>query len=193
MSRPKRVIIDVDGCKANFIAGALPIIREITGRDHDHDDVDQFMIEKALGLTDAERDLLYARVSEEGWCYGLPMYEGAREGVTRIRAVADQVWAVTQRFKSRTWVYERDLWLMEKLAFAYDDILHVPSVAKHAIDADVMVEDKTSTLVQWQAAHPDGHGILVRRRYNENDGWTGIVVDTWHECADRVEELMSRR
>jgi hypothetical protein len=193
MKRPKRVILDVDGCKANFIAGALPIVREITGRDHHHDDVNQFMIEKALGLSDDERDRLYARVAEEGWCLGLPVYDGAREGVGRIRVAADQTWAVTQRFKSRTWVFERDQWLMEHLGFAYDEILHVPSIAKHAIDADILVEDKTSTLFQWKEAHPNGHGILVRRRYNENDGWPGIVVDSWDECATRVEELLASR
>ncbi len=42
--RPE-ILLDIDGVVANFIAGCLPHIYEMTGRSYEHDHVDQCMFE----------------------------------------------------------------------------------------------------------------------------------------------------
>ena len=182
----KRVLLDVDGVFANFIKGCLPHVHYLTGRRHDHDDVDQFMIEKALDLDSDETAWLYEQVATEGWCRRLAAYEGAKEGIEQLRQFA-QVWAVTQPFRSKTWSYERDTWLMEGFGFVEDDILHVRSKAKHAIDGDILIEDKVSTLLEWQEHHPEGYGIMFERAYNKNSEWTGARVKHWNEVPAIVQ------
>lgn len=182
----KRILLDVDGVFANFIAGCLPHVHWITGRRHDHDDVDQFMIEKALDLDTDETRFLYEQVATEGWCRRLPAYQGAKEAIIALREFSE-VWAVTQPYPSRTWAHERDTWLVEGFGFDINDVLHVRSKAKHAIDGDVLIEDKPSTLIEWQEWHPDGYGILFERAYNKSCEWTGARVRDWNELLSVVQ------
>lgn len=186
----KRVLLDVDGVFANFILGALPYVHMITGRKFEHDDVNQFMIERALDLDTQETTELYRHVASEGWCQRLPAYEGAREAIVDWRSLAE-VWAVTQPYPSRHWAYERDTWLTEGFGFSIDDVLHVRSKAKHAIDGDVFVEDKTATLIEWQEHHPAGVGVLFERAYNRNDAWTGPRVRDWSELRALVHAKLA--
>lgn len=182
----KRVLMDADGVFVNFIAGCLPHVHWITGRRHEHDDVNQFMIEKALDLDTDETRYLYEQVATEGWCRRLPAYQGAKEAIAAVREFAE-VWAVTQPYPSKTWSYERDTWLVEDFGFDINDVLHVRSSRKHAIDGDVLLEDKVSTLLEWQEEHPNGYGILFERPYNKNSEWAGARVRDWAEVPSVVQ------
>lgn len=176
MSRPV-VLLDVDGVSASFIAGALSVIKEITGRDHAHDDVHLPFIEKALGLSDGEARAMYAAVERQGWCRSLPVYEGAREGVAELSTFAD-VHPVTSHFlTSPYWAYERDEWIVENLGLPKESIVHTHS--KHIIDGDIFVDDMTKHVIRWSARHPRGTAVLFRRRYNAGDEWQGVRVDDW--------------
>lgn len=159
------VLLDIDGVAANFIAGCLPIVKEITGREHAHDDVNQWLVEKALGLDEHETKELYDRIVQPGWVRALPAYEGVKEGIARIREFAE-VHPVTAHFWSCShWVYEREAWILEHLGIPAADVIHTH--AKHRVTGDVLVEDKPTTIVKWLEHHPKGIGVLMRRPYNE--------------------------
>jgi 5'(3')-deoxyribonucleotidase len=188
----RRVLLDIDGLFANFIAGALPHVKLVTGRDHHHDEVDQWLIEKALKLDNEQTTQLYKAVASPSWCRQLPAYEGAREGLEEIRRHAD-VWAVTQPYPSPTWAYERDQWLVEDFGFDINDVQHVRSKAKHAVDGDIFGEDKTSTLVEWQEWHPEGVGVLFERRYNKDEGWHGLRASDWPTYTSLIVSTLLER
>jgi 5'(3')-deoxyribonucleotidase len=159
------VLLDIDGVAANFIEGSLPVVHEITGRLHVHDDVNQWEISDALNMTPDEKVAYYARVAAAGWCRSLPAYEGAREGVARIREFADVHPLTAHFFTAPTWVHEREAWILEHLDIPARDIIHTHS--KHRVAGDVLVEDKPATIVKWLEHHPQGVGVLMRRPYNE--------------------------
>ncbi len=163
------ILLDIDGVAANFIAGCLPYIKDITGRDHSHDDVDQFMIEKALGLDDEQTKRLYERVASEGWCRNLPPYQEALEGVKELRSFADVIPVTAHFFTSKHWVAERDEWIVEHLGIAKTDVVHTHR--KYQIDGDMLVDDKTSHLIAWKKRHHRGVAVRLHRRYNANDNW----------------------
>lgn len=187
MNRPC-VLLDIDGVAASFIDGALPFASTLTGRPHHHDDIDQMMMEKALGLTDDQTEAFYRHVSAEGWCRSIPVYPGAQEGIARLREFAD-VHPVTFQFPSYYWVREREAWLKEHFDIDPNDVIHTN--AKHRISGDVFVEDKTANLVKWKK-YQRGHGVLFRRRYNQNDSWDGGVVSDWPSLVSHIEAVLSR-
>ena len=189
------VLLDIDGVAANFIEGCLPIIKEITGRDHAHDDVNQWLVEKALGLTDDETKTLYDRIVQPGWVRALPVYEGAKEGVARLREFAE-VHPVTAHFYTCPhWVHEREAWILEHFGIPATDIVHTH--AKHLVAGDVLVEDKTATLVKWMQRQHHGNAVRMRRKYNEGEDWKrpgaefggdwGVTVNDWPHLVRFLE------
>lgn len=183
------ILLDIDGVVANFIAGCLPHIKDITGREHHHDEVDQFMIEQALGLDDEQTKQLYERVGLEGWCRSLPPYEGAREGVAALRTFADVVPVTAPFWTSKHWVRERYEWILEHLEIPEIDVIQAH--AKFRIDGDVFIDDRTSHLVKWEKRHPRGCPVLFTRRYNQNDGWHGSAFSEWPALVGYLKDVLS--
>lgn len=180
----KDLLLDLDGVARNFIAGTLPIVKDITGRDHRHDDVDQWRIEHALKLSAEEAAEMYERVAQEGWCRSLPPYEGSKEAIAQLSEIVN-VYPVTAPFSSRHWVPECEEWLVHHYGIHHHDVVHTN--AKHIVYGHYFVEDKTSTLVKWRA-HWQRLGmpctpILFSRRYNASDGWDGVSVASWQELV----------
>lgn len=185
LSELPSVLLDIDGVAANFIAGCLPVIKNLTGRDHHHDEVDNFFIEKALGLDDAQTGSLYEHVASPGWCRALPPYEGAREAVEAIRKFATIHAVTAQFFSGKQWTYDREEWIVEHLGIPKTDVIHTH--AKWKIDGDVLVDDKVSHLVAWQKKHPLGRAVLFKRRYNQDGSWKGPVVEDWPHLVGSLE------
>lgn len=179
--------LDIDGCAANFIAHSLVDINEITGREHQHDDVDHFMIEQALKLTPYETERFYACVKNEGWCRSIPPYADAPEIIQELREYV-AVHPVTAPFESKHWVHERLAWILEHLQIPKHDV--VQTDAKYLVLCDYFVDDRTSTLIKhrdyWRRRGHEPVHILFSRKYNENDEWDGVRVASWPELKGFV-------
>lgn len=188
MKEQPEVLLDIDGVAGNFIKGCLPIASRIVGRPVHHDDIDQFMIERSLGMDAEQTAELYKHVMEEGWCRSLPAYEGAKEAVAELRTFVTVVPVTAHFFSSKHWVYERDEWIVEHLGIPKTDIIHTHR--KFQIDGDALVDDKVSHLSAWKRRHPQGHAVLFKRRYNEREGWVGgETIDGWSNLVDYFERL----
>lgn len=183
------VLLDIDGVSANFSAVALTAIYEETGLHYTEDEIVDWDIMKSLGIEDDVAKRIYKNMEVKGLCAGIPVYEGARICIERIRDIAD-VWAVTHPFGGEHWMHERDAWCVKHLGFHKDDVQHIRSKAKHRMSADVLVEDKVSTLMQWREFNPNGTGILFQRRYNMNDGWDGFAADNWAGIVTLIEDVL---
>jgi len=180
------VLLDIDGVAANFIEGCRPAAESIIGRTVHHDEIDQFMIERALGMDEAQTAELYKHVMTEGWCRSLPAYEGAKEAVNYIRQFADVIPVTAHFFDSKHWVHERDLWIVEHLGIPMTDIVHTHR--KFQIDGDILIDDKISHIRSWIGRRPTKRAVLFQRKYNQNEvlertsnitminGWATLVV-----------------
>lgn len=184
-----RVLFDIDGVFADFITPCLETASRHTGETYAYDDVNDWDIMKSLNIAPDIAENIYKAMQVPGLCLSIPAYEGALEGVTRVREFAD-VWAVTSPFGGEHWMHERDQWLVQKMGFHKDDVLHVRSKRKHGVFGDVLVEDKTETLVTWQAAWPASRGILFRRGYNDRDAWGGMSSHTWPGIVRAIESVL---
>lgn len=173
-----RILLDVDGILADFVTPVVKRVNEYLSTSYVHDDVKEWDIAKGLGIPEDRQAHFYKQMQYPGFCASLEAYPGAAYGVDRLRSVAE-VWAVTAPFGGLYWMPERDQWLQDKFGFKKNQILHVRGEAKHAIAADFLVEDKTSTLIDWKEHNPLGHGVLFQRPWNINDGWVGKAAPDW--------------
>lgn len=193
MDKPD-LLLDLDGVARNFIAGVLPLVKDITGRDHHHDDVDKWRVEHALKLSPAETKEMYSRINQEGWCRSLIPYEGAKEGIARLSEVVT-IYPVTFQFPSLWWVRECEEWLVTHFGIDPNDVVHTN--AKHIAFGDYFVEDKTETLVKWRAHWRkrglEGKPIKFVRQYNKDDTWDGLVVRNWRELVNMVVDDVAAR
>ena len=179
----RRVLLDVDGVIADFVDGYLSLVTIATGKRFGHEDVTEFDIGKALGLSDEEKRSVNALVMT-GFCSGLRPLGDAVRGVAKLREVAD-VYVVTSPWNScPTWTFEREQWLKRYVCIPHSRVLH--GSAKHLVRADFLVDDKTDTLRAWGEAHPEGTAVLWDSPWNTRDGWVGAHTSDWGELRDLV-------
>jgi len=184
------ILMDVDGVKADFITGSLPFINRLTGTNYAHEDVTRWEMGEALNLTPDQSKELKRYWASPGFCRNLPAYEGAIEGVAKLREYG-VVLAITAALDSDTWMREREQWLVENFRFDRNDVMHVDKRWKHLVRGRILVEDRTDTLCDWQKQNPFGTGILMGQPYNHIDVasgvWRGAVAHSWDQLVSFVK------
>lgn len=182
-----RIGLDVDGFLANFTAGALRVIEEVTGRRYEEVDVTEFDIAKALRLS-AQESAAYAEVisSRRGFCAGLVPYPKARQGVRRLRELGD-VFCVTAPWPNNPWwKAERDSWLA--LHFGIDVVHHVDD--KTAYEADILVDDRSKHVGAWLAAWPGRTAVFWQTLHNTSESvpWGAHATSSWEALYDLARQ-----
>lgn len=170
----KRILLDVDGVSANFIDATLDTLVDLGGPRMHHDDIRSWEI---FGSIPREwEDRVVAEWHRPGWCARIPLYEGALEGVLRLREVAEVVFVTTAMSGAPHWMWERDCWLRQHLNAGGRDIVFAS--AKHVVDGDVFVDDKASNVIEWHQAHPTSTAVLWDQPYNRGERTPNGVVRT---------------
>lgn len=185
------ILLDVDGIFADFVTPCLDAVFAHTGKRFHHDDVTDWDIMKSLGINEETGKAIYKSMQVKDLCFNIPAYDGAREGVDRLRTWAEVI-AVTSPFGGEHWMHERDRWMVEKMGFHKDDVMHVRSARKYRVWGDAFVEDKTETLLKYREHHPDTLNVLFLRNYNKNDGWDGYTADGWPRLVEVLEDQLRR-
>jgi hypothetical protein len=170
--RKLKLALDVDGVLANFTAGALVIVEEVTGKRFEPAAVTMFDFTKALGLTSDESIAVKKAIgSRRGFAMSLPPYPEARQGVRRMRELGE-VYCVTSPWDSNPWWRaERESWLA--LHFGIDGVHHASDktsyMREHRLEADVFVDDKSSHVRDWAAAWPGRAAVFWRTPHNTSE------------------------
>lgn len=180
--------LDVDGFLANFVAGVLVVVEEVTGKRFSPADITVFDFTKALGLTRAEAVAVKKAIgARRGFAAALQPYPKARQGVRRLRELGD-IFCVTHPWESNPWWRdERDSWLA--LHFGIDRVHHTED--KTGYEADVFVDDKASQVAAWLAAWPGRTAVLWQTLHNTTEivpagALAASSFDTLYEIAREV-------
>lgn len=181
---PPRVLIDVDGVLADFLAPSLPILAGLTGRAWT---VDDFKTWDLFDTVPREYEqAFFAAVNQPGWCRSIPVFPLAQEGVRVLREMAE-VYIVTSPMNHvPTWTHEREGWLKEHFHIPHKKVVHTS--AKYLCVGDVLVDDRPANIESWEEEHQDGLGLLWDQPYNR-DYQARSRVSTWTEVIDVVRRL----
>lgn len=206
MSRPN-ILIDIDGCFADFIDSALEVMAAVTGRRqtsygkrYTQEEVDNHRMEVAFGLSPAETAAWDKCLRQPGFCSKIKPYPDARRIALELAQIGT-LHALTQSFESPTWDQERRLWCELHLDIPSTHVMPVSSACKPLVAGDYLVEDKLSTVLAWEKMNPTGTPLLLRRRYNETEpGFQAFydynprnVCDSLDCIVARIRELESQR
>jgi 5'(3')-deoxyribonucleotidase len=173
------VLVDVDGPLAAFDQAALDTIFAITGRRYALDDIRTWEVFESVEQDNPEvKKQVYDRMKGRGGCLGIPVADGAKEGLAKLQELCEVVIVTSPFWGSETWVYEREKWLVENLGIKAHDIIHARK--KFHVAGDVLVDDKPDHIQKWSARFPRGRGILWGTYGNR--GVVGLSrVTSWDE------------
>ena len=181
------IALDVDGVLANFTAGVLVLVEEVTGKRYEPADVTVFDFAKALGLSADDRERIMKVISNRrGFAASLPPYPDARQGVRRLRELGD-VFCVTHPWESNPWWRaERDSWLA--LHFGIEVVHHAD--VKTGYEADVFVDDKSSHVRDWLGAWPGRTAVFWRTPHNTSESvpWGAHSTGSWAALYELARE-----
>lgn len=154
-----RVLLDVDGVLADFHRHAIETIPEVAAYGYTSESFPTWNVRGIL--TPEEGDHAERVFAQSGWCATIPTYHGAREGLDRIRQVAE-VFFVTAPYPSDSWMPERAAWLEREMGS--DDRHWVFTHAKHLCVGDVFVDDKVENVLNWHRFHPQALSVVWNSR-----------------------------
>jgi len=186
-----RILLDCDGILSDFHTPCLEILSELTGKDHNIDDIDEWDIFTSLGIDKDTKDATYERMNKPGWCYSLKAYPGAIDGVNALRSIGD-VYIVTSPMRGDTWHREREIWLYNHFGISTKNIVHTSS--KHVIHGDALIDDREDNLVAWRKERVNQYGVAVKwiTYPKQPNGYVGYYFQDWPNMIeflrDRFEE-----
>jgi 5'(3')-deoxyribonucleotidase len=171
------ILCDVDGVLADLVT---PLCAEISRYDATIRPEDIKHFDFKLSMSPSQCEIAKALMSQAGFCYGLPAYEGALAFLDQLDALGSTLF-VTAPYPSPTWVAERQAWLVAR-GCVPQRVLSVSSEFKPYVRGDVLIEDRPGTLAAWLDANPEGHGILMNRP------WNTLAADeyVWHPRTCRA-------
>lgn len=129
-------------------------------------------------------------MAQPGFCWSLSPIPGAQEAIREIRDHAEIV-VVTSPHHSPTWAYERVRWLGHHFEIPMSTIVLTP--AKHVVKGDFLLDDNPHNIEAWQAAHPDGEGLLWATPNTDRlSQYDRFRIQTWDQVIDRVKRFMPK-
>ena len=196
-----RVGIDLDGTVADYMAGAIPLLKEYYGREPDLTK-SVYSLEEVFGYTketrpEGMRELLY---EELHLFRHLPKLEDDVEMLTvRLKQDGIKVYFITARSGSHT-IREDTLFWLDTNGFQYDDVFHVEDKDDFCKQAriKVMYEDEVNQILCLQKARIDtvirnqSWNVDLPRDYNHLERKRGrqTRVDNWQEAYDAIKEYL---
>lgn len=189
--RKLKFALDADGVLANFTAGALVVVAEVTGKKFQLADVTVFDFTKALGLTAAEATAVKKAIAaKHGFAMSLPPYPEARQGVRRLRELGDVLCVTSPWDANPWWRAERDSWLA--LHFGIDVVHHADD--KTGYEADVFVDDKAAHVRDWLSAWPGRTAVFWRTPHNTSEAVPAgaHATSSWDALYEIAREVAFR-
>lgn len=159
----RRILCDVDGVWADFLATSFDIIHQLSGHRYLPADLHDWDLFETVPRT--FEGGFYDAWKKPGTCLSIPVIPGSHEGVKGLQARGDLFVVTSPMNEVPTWTHERDTWLERHFGIPHKHIVHTS--AKFLVTGDVLIEDKPSNLQAWLEHHPTGFGILWTHPYNE--------------------------
>ena len=189
-------LVDVDGVLADFVTGYLRELTYYTGETYDPATILTWEVTDSLKHVNRRAlDDAYARLKSSGGCKCLPVYEGAQEGIRRLKEVANVIIVTSPFTGAPTWTHEREEWL--KTHFNIDNHHVIHAKEKHRIHGDALIDDKAGHVEAWEG-HWGRYGqpgqkylglLWSTRRASDSERMRNTIVRNWDEVLEKVKQL----
>jgi 5'(3')-deoxyribonucleotidase len=175
-----RIYLDMDGVLVDLMAGWMPYLNEVSGKDVKIEDVNMWGIESVYDIP-----FVVARkpLDEPGFWEGLPPYHGAVNFVETLEEMGHDVYIASTPFPSWVCMWGKRMWVEEHLTFLPPTRLCLIH-DKHLLRGDMLVDDKPENLVAFQ-----GLRVLFNQPWNQNLS-TGII-EAWFTRVSTYSDILA--
>lgn len=180
----KTLLLDADGVIVDFVKGYLNTVEAVTGKRFTVDQITQFDIGKALGLSPEEISKVYAAI-KPGFCESLDPLPGAVEAVQRLMCCTDLYIVTSPLSALNTWASEREKWLKKHLGLSNKRVLS--GSAKHLVRGDFFVDDRAENVVEWDE-HNAGVAVMWKSPWNAKHPWHGLRFNDWSKLDTIIQQ-----
>jgi 5'(3')-deoxyribonucleotidase len=175
-----RIYLDMDGVLVDLLAGWLPYLNEITGKNLEQEDVNMWGLEDVYGIPFSK---IRKPLHRPGFWEDLPPYTGAAFFVETLEEMGHDVYIATTPFPSDNCAWGKKMWVEKHLPFlAPTRIVLIHD--KHLLRGDMLVDDKPENLVAFQ-----GHRVLFNQPWNQSLK-TGII-EQWFTRVSTYSDILA--
>jgi len=181
-----RVLLDCDGVLGHFTAGALAWVKARHGRALTDESITDFNIMRSWGL-DSEWPAFTQWMSDTRFCREMPVYDGAREFVDKLRGRAE-VLIVTSPFVGvEHWEADRRDWLARHFRFDKSEVISCER--KDIVAGDWLVDDRTENCRRFElstvlSGADSPRAICFDRPWNQD--FLGIRAHSYDEVLSLI-------
>lgn len=198
----KRIGIDLDNTVADYMKGAIPLLKEYYNLEPDYS-VEAYSIEEVFGLTKETRPPnLRQHLYEDLHLFKLlPKTERDTEELTEALAMDPwcRIYFITARTPSPIIVEDTLFWLL-KNGFRFDDVFFTDKKSDlcQLMGIDVMIEDEVGQLLNLRRAgidcvvpdKPWNRHLPNDPHHREQEQGRVARVSNWREALTAIEEYL---
>lgn len=183
--------LDCDGVLADFVSLWLEHYNAYPPTDQwprmEAEDIHTWDLDEYMRGEPVRQETIWKDICAEGIHRRLKPYPGAVEAVASIKAIPHvELNVVTAPMRhSKTWVYERGLWLEEHFGIDHHQIHQISNKAR--FHGHILVDDRVKNVEDFEAEHPHRFGVVWAHPYNE--GFTGLRVSSWGHLLRLLRSL----
>lgn len=162
-----KILVDMDGIITDTLPAWLKRIHELTGVLASPKEIQKWNLNENPPLDKLNPKIIFNILNEEKFNINLPQMADASYFLERLQQAGHDITIVTARHGT-TCISETIQWLeimmpwlnvAKKTWFCYE---------KHRIIADVLIDDKAETLIEYGKAHPNAHLITIDYPFNQH-------------------------
>lgn len=161
------------------MAGWLPYLNKISGRDLAEKDVHMWGLEHVYNLPFSK---VRKPLHKPGFWEMLPPYPGAVEFVKKLTEVGYDVYIATAPFPSENCMWEKKKWV-DRVLYWLPPTRTIFIHDKHILEGDMLIDDKPENLVSFT-----GTRVLFDRPWNRNLR-TGIL-EKWFIRVTQYSDIL---
>lgn len=175
-----RLFIDMDGVLVDLMAGWMPYLNEVTGKDIKVEDINVWGVEDvwSIPFSKARKPLHGPSFWED-----LSPYPGAVDFVETLDAMGHTVYIASSPFPSDNCAWGKKMWLEDHMPFLpYNRLVLIHD--KQLLRGDMLIDDKPENLVAFK-----GHRVLFNQPWNAN--LTTGILEQWFTRVSTYSDILA--
>jgi len=169
-----KILVDIDGVVCDLVGEVLDRLNKKIGTKFKHDHITEwnFFHENSQVFTEDELKVVKEIFNQEGLTNEVSLMPGAKEILEELSAKGHEIVWLTAPWKhSKTWCYDRTLWIERNLSHISKNIVFAWN--KEDIPGDILIDDNPEFIEKWRKNNT-GLTFLFRQPWNikvglEND------------------------
>ena len=175
---------DADGVCAHLVPKVLKELKEHFGDSvplYENVIDENFLDKPSKVFTPEHQKFARNLLRQDGFVSDLAIIDGSRETIDHLRRNGHTVvWVTKPSYTSKTWCFDRMLWLKANFAATEGDVYFCTN--KSRIPADYFVDDKPehveAWLTRWKGENKNCQGFLFPQPWNKE---SKLPTITWDE------------